>query len=205
MKDLTQFILKIQFSVWMARTTSSSRPMAVVREFVYWYIVWRPGAARPLQQPSPGPVEITKRSSPIGVSIEPRMTSNINQPIENLMFLKVQLSKVIKNIVFLKVRTRNFDRGLPFEIAKRSSPIGVSKTSQNEHIPGSYRNHMMPPDATRCHRIPTETGHGLQQATTRTRARGEDDGSLTHSLKSTANGSKEIQESKGHMDKTTGE
>ena len=54
------------------------------------------------------------------------MAFNISKPIKNLMFLKVLLGKVIKNLVFLKVRTRNFDRGLPFEIAKRSSPIGVS-------------------------------------------------------------------------------
>ena len=54
------------------------------------------------------------------------MTSNIDKPTENLVFLKVQLSKLIKNLVFLKVRTLNFDRGLSFEIAKRSSPIGVS-------------------------------------------------------------------------------
>ena len=54
------------------------------------------------------------------------MTSNVNKRMENLMFLKVQLSKVIKNLVFLKVRTLNFDRGVSFEIAKRSSLIGVS-------------------------------------------------------------------------------
>ena len=54
------------------------------------------------------------------------MTLNINKPIKNLVFLTVQLDKVNKNIVFLKVRMRNFDRGLSFEIAKRSSPIGVS-------------------------------------------------------------------------------
>ena len=54
------------------------------------------------------------------------MTFNINKPIKNLVFLKVQLGKVIKNLMFLKARPRNFDRGLPFEIAKRSSPIGVS-------------------------------------------------------------------------------
>ena len=60
------------------------------------------------------------------LNLGPRMTFNKNKPIKNLVFLKVQLSKVIKNLVFLKVRTRNFDRGLSFEIAKRSSPIGVS-------------------------------------------------------------------------------
>ena len=81
-----------------------------------------------------------------GLNLGPRMAFNRNKPIKNLMFLKVQLGKVIKNLMFLKVGTRNFDRGLPFEIAKRSSPIGVSKTSQNEHIPGCHR---MPPDATR--------------------------------------------------------
>ena len=54
------------------------------------------------------------------------MASNINKPRENLVFLKVQLSKLIKNLVFLKLRRLNFDRGLSFEIAKRSSPIGVS-------------------------------------------------------------------------------
>ena len=146
--------------------------MAVDREFVH--IVWRPGALRPLQQPRPGPFGITKHSSRIwGLNLGPRMAFDIDNPIKNLVFLKVQLSKVIKNFVFLKIRTRNFDRGLPFEIAKRSSPIGVSKTSQNEHIPRSSWNHL----------IPTETGHGVQQATTRTRARGEDDGSSTNSLK----------------------
>ena len=61
-----------------------------------------------------------------GLNLGPRMTFNIHKPIENLVFLKVQLSKVIKNLVFLKVRTLNFDRGLSFEISKRSSPIGVS-------------------------------------------------------------------------------
>ena len=110
-----------------------------------------------------------------GLNLGPRMTFNINKPIKNLGFLKVQLGKVMKNIVFLKVRTLKSDRGLSSEIAKRSSPIGVSKTSQNEHIPRSSWNHL----------IPTETGHGVQQATTRTRARGEDDGSLTNSLKLT--------------------
>ena len=61
-----------------------------------------------------------------GLNLEPRMTSKIHKPMENLMFLEVQLSKVFKILVFLKVRTLNFDRGLSFEIAKRSSPIGVS-------------------------------------------------------------------------------
>ena len=74
------------------------------------------------------------------------MTFNINKPIKNLLFLEVQLSKVIKNIVFLKVPTCNFDRGLLFEIAKRTSPIGVSKTSQNEHIPRSSGSHRISPD-----------------------------------------------------------
>ena len=72
------------------------------------------------------------------------MTSNINKPTENLVFLKVQLSKLIKNFVFLKVRTLNFDRGLSFEIAKRSSPIGVSISSQNERIPGSRLSPTLP-------------------------------------------------------------
>ena len=80
-----------------------------------------------------------------GLNLGPRMTFNINKLIKNLVFLKVQPRKVIKNLVFLKVRTRNSDRGLPFEIAKRSSPIGVSKTSQNEHTRGCHR---MPRDAT---------------------------------------------------------
>ena len=61
-----------------------------------------------------------------GLNLGPSMTYNTKKPIKNLVFLKVRLSKVIKNIVFLKVRTRNFDRGHSFEIAKRSSPIGVS-------------------------------------------------------------------------------
>ena len=108
-----------------------------------------------------------------GLNLGPRMTFNINKPIKNLVFLKGQLSKLIKNFMFLKVDTRNFDRGLSFESAKRSSPIGVSISSQNEHIRGSRQSH----------RIPSETGHGVQQATTRTRARGEDDGSSTNSLK----------------------
>ena len=60
-----------------------------------------------------------------GLNLEPRKTFSIHKPIKNLVCLKVQLRKVIKNIVFLKVRTPNFDRGLSFEIAKRSSPIGV--------------------------------------------------------------------------------
>ena len=59
-----------------------------------------------------------------GLNLEPSTTSNINKPMENLMCLRVQLSKVIKNYMFLKVQTLNFDRGLSFEIAKRSSPIG---------------------------------------------------------------------------------
>ena len=71
--------------------------------------------------------EIAKKlKSDRGINLEPRMTSNKHKPMENLVFLKVQLSKVIEHIVFLKVRTLNFDRGLSFEIAKRSSPRGVS-------------------------------------------------------------------------------
>ena len=54
------------------------------------------------------------------------MTSNMHKLMENLVFLKVQLRKVIENVVFLKVRALKSDRGLSFEIAKRSSPIGVS-------------------------------------------------------------------------------
>ena len=61
-----------------------------------------------------------------GLNLGPGMTFDINKPIKNLVFLKVQVNKVIRNLVFLKVRTRNSDRGLSFEIAKRSSPIGVS-------------------------------------------------------------------------------
>ena len=53
------------------------------------------------------------------------MTSNIHKLLENIVFLKIQLSKLIKNLAFLKVQTLNFDRGVSFEIAKRSSP-GVS-------------------------------------------------------------------------------
>ena len=67
-----------------------------------------------------------------GLNLEPRMTSDINKPMENLVFLKVQLSKLIKNFVFLKVETRNLDRGLSFEIAKRSTSISVSNTNQSE-------------------------------------------------------------------------
>ena len=74
-----------------------------------------------------------------------RMTLSINKLITTLVFLKGQLSKLIKNLLFLKVETRNFDRDLSFESAKRSSPIGVSISSQNERIPGCHR---MPPDAT---------------------------------------------------------
>ena len=106
--------------------------MAVDREFVH--IVWRADAGGPCS--SQDQAHKTLKSDR-GLNVGPRMTFTINKTIKILMFLKVQLSKVIKNIVFLKVRTRNFDRGLPFEIAKRSSPIGVSKTCQNEHIPGS--------------------------------------------------------------------
>ena len=73
------------------------------------------------------------------------MTYNTKKPIKNLVFLKRQLSKLIKHFVFLKVEARNFDRGLSFESAKRSSPIRVSISSQNEHIPGSLR---IPPDPT---------------------------------------------------------
>ena len=47
-----------------------------------------------------------------GLNLEPRLTSNIHKLNEMLVFLKVQLSKLIKNLVFLKVRTLNFDRGL---------------------------------------------------------------------------------------------
>ena len=54
------------------------------------------------------------------------MTSNVNKPVENLVFLKVQPSKIIKNLMFLKARTLNFDRGVYFEIAKRSNPTAVS-------------------------------------------------------------------------------
>ena len=45
----------------------------------------------------------------------------LRKAIKNRIFLKVQLSKLVNNLVFLKVRTRNFDRSLSFEIAKRSS------------------------------------------------------------------------------------
>ena len=72
--------------------------MAVVREFVH--ILWRSGAARPLQQPSPDPVEIATLKSDKGLNLEPRMTSNINKPKENLLFLKVHLGKLIKTLCF---------------------------------------------------------------------------------------------------------
>ena len=39
--------------------------------------------------------------------------------------------------MFLKVETLKFDRGRSFEIAKRSSSIGVSNSSKNEHSSGS--------------------------------------------------------------------
>ena len=67
-----------------------------------------------------------------GLNLEPRVTQH-QQTHQNLMFLKGQLSKLIKHLVFLKVETRNFDRGLSFEIAKRSSPIGVSNSNQPKH------------------------------------------------------------------------
>ena len=57
--------------------------------------------------------------------------------IRNLMFLKHRLEQVIKNHVFLKVELLKFDRGRSFEIAKRSSSIGVSNSSKNEHFTGS--------------------------------------------------------------------
>ena len=72
-----------------------------------------------------------------GLTLEPRMRLSINKLTKNLVCLKGQLGKLIKNLVCLKVETRNFDRGLSFESAKRSSPIGVSISSQNERIPGS--------------------------------------------------------------------
>ena len=62
----------------------------------------------------------------MGFNFEPRMTSDAHKLVENLMFLNVKLSKIIKNLVCLKVRTLNFDRGVLFEIAKLSSPIGIS-------------------------------------------------------------------------------
>ena len=83
-----------------------------------------------------------------GLTLEPRMTLSINKLIKNRVFLKGQLSKLIKNLVFLKVETRNFDRGLSFESAKRSSPIGVSISSQNEHIRGSRQSPAEPGRAT---------------------------------------------------------
>ena len=61
-----------------------------------------------------------------GLKLESKMTSNIHKLIENIMIFKVKLSKPIKNLVFLKVRKLNFDRGVLFDIAKRSSPIGVT-------------------------------------------------------------------------------
>ena len=54
------------------------------------------------------------------------MTSNVKKPKENLELLKVELSKFITNLMFLKVRKLNFDRGLSFEMTKRSSPIRAS-------------------------------------------------------------------------------
>ena len=51
-----------------------------------------------------------------------------------------RLEKIIKNFAFLKVETLKFDRGRSFEIAKRSSSIGVSNSSKNEHPCGSSRS-----------------------------------------------------------------
>ena len=61
-----------------------------------------------------------------GLNLDPSITSKITKPMENLVFLKLQLSKSIKSLMFLKVRRLNLDRGLSFEIAERSSPIGIS-------------------------------------------------------------------------------
>ena len=89
-----------------------------------------------------------------GLNLGPRMTFNINKPIKNLVFLKVQLGKVMKSIVFLKVRTLNSDRGLSSEIAKRSNPIEISNSSK-------MRTGADPPD----HPDSLDPGDGLQLAT----------------------------------------
>ena len=81
------------------------------------------------------------------------------------------MEKVIKNFVFLKVETLNFDRGVSFEITKRSTSIGVSKSST--FVP-SPRSSGFPDSADNL-------GHGVQLGTTRTRAWSQDDGSSKQS------------------------
>ena len=55
------------------------------------------------------------------------MTSNINRPMENLVFLKVQLSKVIKHFMFLKVRTLNYHLQSCLNMYEYSRPMAVDR------------------------------------------------------------------------------
>ena len=74
--------------------------------------------------------------------------------------------ETVKNLLFLKVETLNCVRGRSFEIAKRS----VRYQSQ---IRAKMNTSLDPADPIN----PGKIGCGPQQATTRTRARDQDDGS----------------------------
>ena len=78
--------------------------------------------------------------------------------IKNLVFLSLGWKKHIKNLVFLNVHTPNCVRGRSFQIANRSTSIGVSISSQNV---GSRLARPCPA----CPAVPGFLGHGLPPGT----------------------------------------
>ena len=92
--------------------------MAVDREFEY--IVWRPAFVSGALHVNPGAASLEKHCFFEGW---------MSESLIFLWFLKRLALKVFKNPVFLKVQMRNFDRGLPFRNAERSTTIGVTQNA----------------------------------------------------------------------------